>query len=152
MSSETFGKLWAIPIYFSTCKMRQTRNVKMKCLDLISIHFFPLQTTKPSYHALGCHNGSLPHPHTARRSLQNIIWEVIYPNKANFSWLSRPCFSKSHYDSFDTAPLLGQCVPVIVALPLLPWVPRASAFPVHSLWNTFPWASWHLSILWGSFF
>lgn len=33
-------------------------------------------------------------------SLQNIIWEVTYPNKAKSSRLSRPCFSRSHLGPF----------------------------------------------------
>lgn len=48
MSCETLGNLLTMPKRFF---IRETRKVKIKCLYLISIHFFPLQTTKPPYHA-----------------------------------------------------------------------------------------------------
>lgn len=92
----------------------------MKSLDLISIHLFPLRTTKPSYRASGCHNGGLAHSHTTRRiSSKRNLRSNISEQRQVLVAVKALLFSPTQ-DSLDTAPPPAPCAPVTVARPLLP--------------------------------
>lgn len=125
----------------------------MKCPDLISLHFFLLETTKPSYRASGCHNGGLTRSHTTRRIFSK------HDLRSNISKQSQVLLAvKALLSSvlLMTLPILvlcllsvapsrwpGHCYPEY----LRAWAVNCSFSP-----DTFPRQSGHLSSLWRQHF
>lgn len=91
---------WEIADYLNLFFHMQnaSRNVKIWRRYLMSIHFFPLQTTKPSKHAWTTTMAASRVPTLPEGPCASMSWEARCPHKANPSpWLLRPCFSRSHF-------------------------------------------------------